>query len=229
MDALQIIARVSIGIGFLCLIIIVIDILSGNKQHMMIMNFVWPITGLYAGPLALIAYYTIGRKSTHKIMMHKDANVNMNMPEKSFWQSVVAGALHCGSGCTLGDILAESFLLFFPVVLFGSILYGTWLIDFVFAFIIGIIFQYYAIKPMKKISSKEALKAALKADALSLTAWQIGMYGGMAIATFTIFKHHLSANTFLFWFVMQFAMMLGFVTAYPVNWWLIKKGIKEKM
>jgi hypothetical protein len=25
------------------------------------------------------------------------------------------------------------------------------------------------------------------------------------------------------------AMIAGFVTAYPVNWWLIKTGIKEEM
>ena len=228
MNALQIIAEVSIGIGILSAIIILADILLGNKQHMMIMNFVWPITGLYAGPLALIAYYTIGKKSAHK-KLHMQQHTNMKMPRKPFWQSVVTGALHCGSGCTLGDIVAESLVLFFPVVLFGSKLYGTWMIDFVFAFIIGIIFQYYAIKPMKKISSMQAFKAALKADALSLTAWQVGMYGGMAIATFIVFKHQLSAATFLFWFVMQFAMILGFITAYPVNWWLIKKGIKETM
>ncbi|MEP6682318.1 MAG: DUF4396 domain-containing protein [Parafilimonas sp.] len=228
MSTLQIISAVSIGIGFLCFVIILIDILSGNKQHMMIMNFVWPVTGLYAGPLALVAYFSIGRKLTHK-MMYKNPDGKMNMLQKPYWQSVLVGALHCGSGCTLGDIIAESLLLFVPVTLLGSALYGSWLIDFILAFIIGIIFQYYAIKPMKKVSSKQALKAALKADALSLTSWQVGMYGGMAIATFHIFKHHLSANTFLFWFVMQFAMMLGFLTAYPVNWWLIKTGVKEKM
>lgn len=227
MNELNTISAISIFIGFACALIILIDILSGNKQHMMIMNVVWPVTGLYAGPLALIAYYTIGKKSTHKMMMAmKNQHAQM---KKTFWQSVVTGTLHCGSGCTLGDIIAECFLFAFPVVLFGSALYGGWLIDFVFAFLAGIIFQYYAIKPMKKLSTGEAFKAALKADALSLTAWQVGMYGGMAIATFIIFKHHLHANTFLFWFVMQFAMILGFITAYPVNWWLIKTGIKEKM
>jgi len=28
---------------------------------------------------------------------------------------------------------------------------------------------------------------------------------------------------------MQIAMIIGFVSAYPMNWWLIKKGIKEAM
>lgn len=160
------------------------------------------------------------------MMMMKEKGMKMKKP---FWQSVAVGALHCGSGCTLGDIIAESSLLAFPVVLFGSTLYGSWLIDYICAFVIGIIFQYYAIKPMKNLSSGKALIAALKADALSLTSWQVGMYGGMAIATFLVFKHRLEANTIVFWFMMQLAMMLGFVTSFPVNWWLIKNGIKEEM
>jgi hypothetical protein len=39
----------------------------------------------------------------------------------------------------------------------------------------------------------------------------------------------LRTDTVEFWFMMQIAMMFGFATAYPVNWWLIKSGIKEKM
>lgn len=29
--------------------------------------------------------------------------------------------------------------------------------------------------------------------------------------------------------MMQIAMLAGFLTAYPVNWWLLRSGIKEKM
>jgi hypothetical protein len=29
--------------------------------------------------------------------------------------------------------------------------------------------------------------------------------------------------------MMQIAMTFGFVTSYPVNWWLISRGIKERM
>lgn len=191
MEILQLISIISLIAGVLCAVIIVIDILLGHRQHMMVMNIVYPLTGLYAGPLALWIYYTIGRKSTKQSMMHnsgKHHNMHdmqhMHQSKKPFWQSVAVGTLHCGSGCTLGDILAEGFLLIVPVTFLGSKLYGAWVIDFVFAFIIGIIFQYYAIKPMKKLSSGEAFKAAVKADTLSLTCWQIGMYGWMAIATF---------------------------------------------
>jgi hypothetical protein len=163
------------------------------------------------------------------MMQAKQQGKSMPSKQKPFWQSVTIGALHCGSGCTLGDMIAEAFLLAVPVILFGSKIYGSWAIDFLFAFIIGIIFQYYSIKPMKNLSPKKGLIAALKADTLSLTAWQVGMYGGMAIAFFLIFRRRLEPTNILFWFVMQGAMLLGFITSFPVNWWLLKKGIKEVM
>lgn len=222
------IAAIFISIG--CSLIIIVDILRGNVQHMMIMNFVYPITALYSGPIALFIYYTLGRKSTRKkIMSAKKHHKTPPQKQKPFWQSIVIGVLHCGSGCTLGDIIAESMLLLFPFTLFGKKIFGAWLVDFILALFIGVLFQYYAIKPMKGLSFKEGLKAAIKADTLSLTFWQIGMYGWMAIAVFLIFKHPLKATTPVFWLMMQIAMLCGFLTAYPINWWLIKKGIKEKM
>lgn len=227
MNHLTLISIISIAIGLVSFVIIVVDILSGNRQPMAVMNIVYPLSALYAGPLALIFYFRIGKKAV-KIDMSK-SHQHMKEANKPFWQSVAIGALHCGSGCTLGDIIAESFLLLVPVTIFGSKLAGTWTVDFVFAFVIGIIFQYYAIKPMRKISSSAALLAALKADTLSLTCWQIGMYGWMAIAFFVFFGYKIPVTEPLFWFMMQIAMLFGFLTAYPMNWWLIRKGIKEAM
>lgn len=225
MGGWQTISIISIITGAVCSLVILADIIR-HPQKMMIMNIVWPVTGLYAGPLALIAYFKIGCES---MKMKHEKSHSMHAMQKPFWQSVLVGTLHCGAGCTLGDIIAEFGLLVFPFALFGSLLYGSWLIDYIIAFIIGIIFQYFAIKPMKKISSGKALKAALKADTLSLSCWQIGMYGWMAVSIFLIFNRRLEATEPLFWMMMQAGMLLGFVTAFPINWWLIKTGIKEKM
>ena len=218
------IAFLSFTISIICSIAILADVIR-FPQKMGIMNVVWPVTALYAGPLALVAYYKIGRLSAKRFNRPQKDSIS----QKPYWQSIVVAALHCGSGCTLGDIVAQVVLFFFPDVLWGSKLYGEWGIDYIFAFAIGIVFQYYSIQPMKHLSVKQAIIAALKADTLSLTAWQVGMYGWMAICTFLLFDHRLEASTSLFWFMMQIAMLLGFVTAYPVNWWLVKKGIKEKM
>ncbi|AMR28973.1 hypothetical protein A0257_18965 [Hymenobacter psoromatis] len=237
------IAVISLVVALLCVAIVALDILTGHRQRMWIMNYVWVLTPLYAGPLGLWAYYRLGRPMARPAhdkqpampdmpdgpMAEKPGGQPAMGPQKPFWQSVVVGALHCGSGCSLGDLLVETFVYFVPLVLFGRAIFGAWVLDFGAAFLIGIVFQYYAIAPMRHLGPAEGLRAAVKADALSLTAWQIGMYGWMAIVTFGIFKHELRANDPVFWFMMQLAMLAGFVTAYPVNWWLIKSGVKEEM
>ncbi len=108
-------------------------------------------------------------------------------------------------------------------------IFGAWTVDYFVALAIGIVFQYFTIAPMRGLSLGEGLVAAAKADFLSLTAWQVGMYGWMAIATFLIFGHELEKTGPVFWFMMQIAMLAGFLTSYPVNWWLLRAGIKEKM
>jgi hypothetical protein len=149
--------------------------------------------------------------------------------QRPFWLATALATTHCGGGCTLGDLLAEPLLAVVPISLFGSTLYGGWALDFVFAFVIGIVFQYFTIVPMRHMSFGAGLAAALKADALSLTAWQLGMYGWMAVAVFLVFGHELPKSSAIFWFMMQIAMCAGFLTGYPVNWWLLRKGIKEAM
>lgn len=216
------ISIISLIAGGLSFLIILIDLASGHSQPMWIMNVVWPITGLYAGPLALWAYWSVGRTSN-------TSGGHSHSGKRPFWQSVGLSATHCGSGCTLGDLIAEWGLVLFPFTLFGYGIFADWLIDYILAFIIGIAFQYYTIKPMKKISAMDAIKEAVKADTFSLTAWQVGMYGWMAIATFVLFGFELPKTSPVFWFMMQIAMVAGFLTAYPMNWLLLKMHVKEPM
>jgi len=224
MDELPLIALGALFVAVACAFIIMVDLLTGNKQKMWIMNIVWPVSALYLGPFGLLAYFTIGRKNSAKHTRQSHMG-----HKKPFWQSAFVATLHCGSGCTLGNIIAELLISIVPVFVWGSNILGAWVVDFVFAFLLGIIFQYYTIKPMKKLSAKQGLIAALKVDTLSLIFWQIGMYGWMAIATFIIFNHDLRKDALVFCFMMQIAMLFGLLTSYGINWWLLKKGIKEVM
>ena len=117
--------------------------------------------------------------------------------------------------------------------LFAEKIFAVWILDFILAFLFGVAFQYFTIKPMRDLSPVQGLVQAVKADALSLTAWQVGMYGFMAVAQFLIFRQwigmRLAVATPEFWFMMQIAMLVGFLTSYPANWWLLKRGIKERM
>ncbi len=83
MNLLRSISILSLSIGGICLLIISADLLMGHAQKMWIMNIVWPVTALYAGPLALIAYYTIGRKSMKKINSKHQDNVQGTNAKKT--------------------------------------------------------------------------------------------------------------------------------------------------
>lgn len=241
-DWLHWLSIISLLVAFGCAIWISIDI-ARHPQHMRIMNVVWPATALFGSLAAVWGYYRWGRLATHEkamVAMDKDETP----PHKRltpFPVMVGKGATHCGSGCTLGDICAEWLAWFFPVIatwagwhlVFSEKIFAVWVVDYILAFLFGVAFQYFTIKPMRGLSFGQGIIQAVKADVLSLTAWQIGMYGFMAIAHFWIFKQLLDTKLHVasveFWFVMQIAMWFGFMTSYPVNWWLISKGIKEKM
>lgn len=227
---LTVLAWTSLALGFASTLTIATDLLAGHRQHMWIMNLVWPITALYAGPLALWGYFTVGRRASHRRMQaDKTGECESASPRKPFRQATALAATHCGGGCTLGDIVAEWALFVFPMTLWGHGIFAAWVLDYILAFGFGIAFQYFTIKPMRDIGAGKALIEALKADSLSLTAWQVGMYGWMAIVTFAIFGHELDKTGPVFWFMMQVAMLAGFCTAFPVNAWLLKAGIKEPM
>lgn len=226
---LTILSIISLSIAALSALVIAVDLFF-HPQKMWIMNVVWPITALYSGPLAVLSYYKVGQLSSKESVMAAKKRGEENPGKmKPFWQIVGIGATHCGSGCTLGDLVAEWITFAAPLVILGQKIFGGWVVDYIWAYLFGIIFQYFTIKPMKGFSAGEGIWAAVKADTLSLTAWQVGMYGWMAIATFLIFNHEIEKTSPVFWFMMQIAMLCGFLTSYPVNWWLISSGIKEPM
>ena len=115
------------------------------------------------------------------------------------------------------------------LALFGSVFAAQLEGDYLLAYLPGIVFQYFAIVPMRKLPPGAGIWAAIKADTLSLTAFEIGLFGWMALMRFVFFTPPLKPDQPVYWFMMQLGMILGFATSYPVNWWLIRSGIKEAM
>jgi hypothetical protein len=223
-ERLVILSWVSIALAIAAALVIVTDLAAGRRQHMGVMNVVWPVTALYAGPLALAAYFVFGRAVPPS---HGD----LKMPKHPMWQSTALGATHCGAGCMIGDLVADSCLFLFGLstLVAGSALLTSYVVDFAAAYALGIVFQYFAIVPMKHLSPGKAIWAAIKADTLSLVAFQIGMYAWMAVYQQLLFHPRLEPNSPVYWFMMQIGMLAGYATASPMNWLLINKDIKEAM
>src|SRR4051812_6992075 len=96
----------SLLLGAICVTIIVAD-LCRHPQHMWIMNVVWPVTALFGTVWILWQYFAYGRLAEYA-RAHAAIERNEEMPSTKltpFPIMVANGALHCGSGCTLGDIV----------------------------------------------------------------------------------------------------------------------------
>lgn len=228
-DWLVALAWVSLALAFACAAVIVADMrLGGHRQPMRVMEWVWPITALYAGPLALWFYWRYGRPTS--VRWQRDRGLEAP-PDKRRWATVSVGVSHCGAGCTLGDIVAATTVFLLGIEIAGRALWPELIGGYVLALVLGLAFQYFAIAPMRGLGVKDGIVAALKADVLSLTAFEVGLFGWMVFQALVLVPagDTLHPTSPVYWLGMQVGMCLGFATAYPVNSWLIRRGIKEAM
>ncbi len=172
-------------------------------------------------------YRSVGRTASDKWLEEQN---RLEPPTKPSWAVTATGVSHCGAGCTLGDIIAEFAVLALAITVAGEALFAEYIGDYVLAVTLGLAFQYFAIAPKRGLGFWEGIVAAIKADILSLTAFEVGLFGWMALMAFVFFPDpHLRPDSPVYWFLMQIGMIIGFATAWPANVWLIRRGIKEAM
>ena len=237
--------------GYLCLCLIcaaaiAYDIVFDHRrQPMGVMNAVYPITALYLGPFALWLYWRWGRgaavgtvkapRSTdtgvHEMAGMSHDSMRTVAPEEPRWVTMAIEVSHCGAGCTLGDVIAEWTIYALALTVASRALYAEYIGDYLLALAFGIVFQYFAIAPMRGLGVREGLKAAARADFVSLTFFEIGLFGWMALMAFVLFPapHQVMPNAAAYWLLMQIGMAVGFLTSWPANVWLVNRGIKVPM
>ncbi len=239
---LETVAWISLGLAFACALVILVDeLLLGNRQQMWIMNVVHPVTALYLGPVWLAVYWRHGRRMSRKAMHERvdelaregrdPDEMRAAVESEGIRPRHVANAVsHCGAGCTLGDIGGEWIVFAIGWTIAGATLYPELILDFVLAWSLGILFQYFTIAPMRPdLGRRQALRMAMRADTLSILAFQVGLFGWMVLSAKVIWQPPLPIDSAGHWFMMQVGMVIGFLTSWPVNAWLLRKGWKERM
>jgi hypothetical protein len=252
------VAWIYLALCFGCAGVIAYDITANKRrQPMAVMNFVFPITALYFGPGALWFYWRWSRApavgaapvmpmvttAAHAGALSPDnkapqpaadssgSDPGADSDSRPWWVTMATEVSHCGAGCTLGDVLSEWLIFALALTIAGTTLWAEYAGDYVLALIFGIAFQYFAIAPMRGLGLREGLAAAAKADFISLTAFEVGLFGWMAVMMLVLFPapHQLMPNSAAFWLLMQVGMMIGFCTSWPANEWLVRRGIKVPM
>lgn len=232
--SLTAISWIVIALGVLTALAIAADVRQ-RPQPMRVMNITWPITGLYFPVIGWWMYAVMGRPDGQSPQSQQSAEHEHHEghghhhADKPKWQSVFVGVTHCGGGCTLGDTLAAPIVALTGFTLVGSALLGHYLGAFIGAYIFGLAFQIMPAMEMGERNIAKAFINAVKADTISLVAFEIGMFAWLTIAFLWLLPQEPPVASATYWFMMQIAMIVGFITAYPANWWLINRGIKHGM
>jgi len=132
------------------------------------------------------------------------------------WRQTLGSTMHCVAGDGVG-ILAGAVLS----SVFGLAGLTEVVIECVLGFAFGwTIFQALFMRDMAGGSYGRALRSTFVSELLSMNLLMAGM-----VPTVMALKSRIPAAadpmTPSFWFVMSMGLLVGFIIAYPMNWWLV--------
>src|SRR5664280_2696704 len=140
------------------------------------------------------------------------------------WRQVLGSTMHCvagdGIGILAGAAVASYLTLSRPVDI--ALEYG---LGFGFGWTI---FQSLFMRDMGGGSYRRSLASTFIPEFLSMNFLMAGMMPIVSLGRAAV-GGEFSPLTPEFWFVMSMALLAGFLTGYPMNWWLVANGLKHGM
>lgn len=181
------------------------DIHSNNAEMAPMMKFVWGLSTLYSGPIGLGIYWYSGRSQIAHDSLFRGG-----------WRSTS----HCYSGCGAGEVVGV-------VLLAGVLAVTNTAITAVITFSLAYTFGFaLTIGPLMQegVGFGEALSDAFYSETASITLMEIA-----AIGTDIWLAGSAHFTDLLFWTGLAFSLSVGYLVAYPVNLYLVHRGVKGGM
>lgn len=156
----------------------------------------------------------------HDHHMHHQHQVEQpNTEQKGDFKLAVSATLHCLLGCGLGEVLG---------MIIGNLLNLSMLSTTILAIVLGFILGFaLGIIPLlrKGLSVMEAFKIVFIAEGLSILVMEFFEVGTQWVIPGVM---EAGLSSILFWAGMTASLIVGFVAALPVNYYLIKKGVRHQ-
>ena len=179
-----------------------------------VLKWGWVLITLYMGPVGLALYVLSDkepRPGEHEEFI------------KPLWKQGVGSTVHCVAGDATGIITAA--------VITSALGLPMWIdliVEYVAGFAFGLfIFQALFMKDMMGGSYPKAVKDSFMPEWLSMNMMAAGMFPVMIFLMMGRDMRAMQPTEPLFWAVMSLGVIIGFATAYPVNVWLVAKGLKH--
>jgi hypothetical protein len=139
------------------------------------------------------------------------------------WRQVVGSTMHCVAGDGLGILVAAAALA--PLHLPPAV-------DLVVEYVVGFGFGWTIFQALFMRDMAGSYRRSLRSTFLPKMVSMNGVMAAMAAVSVPWKESVPAATTSLsldFWFVMSIALGAGFLVAYPINWWLVARGLKHGM
>jgi hypothetical protein len=187
-----------------------------KNPELTVMKWGWVLVTLYTGPVGL-AFYILACK--------EPAPGEHEEFIKPLWKQSLGSTIHCLAGDATGVVIAATVTAVLGVPMGIDIV-----IEYFFGFLFGLtIFQALFMRDMLGGSYRKALRASFMPEWLSMNMVMAGMIPAMVVLMMGSDMRAMWPGNLLYWGVMSAAVMVGCVTAYPVNVWLVAKGLKHGM
>jgi hypothetical protein len=186
-----------------------------NTPTLWVMKLAWILIILYTGPVGLILYLLACRQPmpvTHDQFI------------SAHWKQSVGSMMHCVAGDATGIILAAS-----VVYHFGLPNGIDLIIEYTSAFVVGLlVFQDLFMRSMFGGDYFLAVRRTFFAETVSMNMVMLGMIPVMVILMSRLPESDNPTRP-IFWGIMSVATMAGMVTAYRINSWMVRRGLKHGM
>jgi Domain of unknown function (DUF4396) len=197
----------------LSLLFVVIDIRATPESPVLKWGFV--LLTAYTGPLGAFLYVLGCREPLPGLHERYVA---------TRWRQVLGSTMHCVAGDGVGILAGAVIASLFHLPKAADIA-----LEYALGFSFGwSIFQSLFMRGMAGGSYTRALAATFFPELLSMNCLMAGMVPAMTVAMKTVPASHDPSEP-AFWFVMSMALLVGFFTAYPMNWWLVSRHMKHGM
>ncbi|MBM0256817.1 DUF4396 domain-containing protein [Micromonospora sp. 4G55] len=203
--------------------VVVDNLILRYRQPVKIMELVWPVTALYIGPAAVVAYWKWGRPRSHRWRQRHG-----RPPRRPRQATFLIQLCHDGAHCALGTILAEAAVFAIGIDTSG----GKWWVEYTsgysMAVAIGVVFRYSAEAQRRRRRIWAAIKAFARADLAGVSAFELTLFIWLALAEHAIFPAASLRSIPVYWFITQIGLIAGFIAALPTNLWLAHHGIRAE-
>jgi hypothetical protein len=140
------------------------------------------------------------------------------------WRQTLGSTMHCVAGDGVG-ILAGAVI----ASVFGLAGLAEVIVEYILGFAFGwTIFQALFMRDTAGGSYRAALTNTFVPELLSMNLLMTGMVPTVMTLKMII-KSASDPTTPSFWFVMSMGLLVGFIVAYPMNWWLVANHLKHGM